>query len=131
VYRQFAGGSSPEKEELRNTLSGSIDEINTFFGELNMNKRLLTLLQLIQTDHTLLSLLDGEDHLLLNTLISDITMEQRNHSLPSELGDFHARQSDLQRQFVMGIARSNPTVRLSWNQMSQVPNKQFYMRYRD
>lgn len=96
-----------------------------------MNKRLLTLLQLIQTDHTLLSLLDGEDHLLLNTLISDITMEQRNHSLPSELGDFHARQSDLQRQFVMGIARSNPTVRLSWNQMSQVPNKQFYMRYRD
>ena len=58
VYRQFGGGAG--KEELRRALAQSIDEINTYFGELNSNKRLLTLLQYIECDHELHQQLDHE-----------------------------------------------------------------------
>lgn len=51
VYRQFAGG--PGKEELASALAQSIDEINVYFGELNSNRKLLTLLQYIESDHQL------------------------------------------------------------------------------
>jgi hypothetical protein len=51
LYRQFAGG--PGKEELRSELAKSIDDINTYFGELNSNRKLLTLLQCIECDHEL------------------------------------------------------------------------------
>lgn len=45
VFRQFAGGDKPETMELRSALGESIDEINGYFGELNTNRRLLTILQ--------------------------------------------------------------------------------------
>lgn len=112
-------------------MADSIDQINGYFSELNMNKRLLAVLQLIQVNPDLYSQLEFEDFVLLQTVVRDVSLEQASHSKTVELSHYHQKSSLLHRQFVQGIQRSRAVVDLSWNQLSTVPSKQFYLRYED
>lgn len=81
-------------------MADSIDQINGYFSELNMNKRLLAVLQLIQVNPDLYSQLEFEDFVLLQTVVRDVSLEQASHSKTVELSHYHQKSSLLHRQFV-------------------------------